>query len=747
MRRKITFLLLLGVIFLLPKGIKAASVTASMQCPSSATSGQNISCQISINSDVLVNGVLGHYSIGSGLTYVSFTPSNGFTSTYVSNNGFTISNLAGKKGSFVIGTVVLKVNKASNFSVTGLDVSDSNYNSYSPSNITKSIRIKSSNSKLAKITLSTGTLSPAFSSSVTNYSTTVNASSVTISATKGDSYQTVTGLGTKNLNYGSNKATITVTSEDGHKTTYTLNINRPDTRSNNNYLKSLSLNSGTINFNKTTSSYSVNVNQNVTSVKVTAALEDSKASFVSGYGPRDVNLKSGLNSVPIKVKAENGSERTYTINITRVDNRSSNNYLKTLSLSSGSLNFNKNTLNYNVTVKPSVTSLKVTASLEDSKASFVSGYGPRDVKLKNGTNSILIKVKAENGSERTYTINVSSTNTSISSNNALKSLTLSTGSIKFNKNTTTYDLKVNSDVQNIKINATLEDAKASFVSGYGPRNVNLNYGSNKILIKVKAENGNIKTYTIKVERPNAPSTNNSLKSLTIGGKTIKLNDKTTTYAISVENDIKKVTVKAIPADSKAKVKVYNSDLKVGKNSIKIEVTNEVGQVKTYVITVVRLSNEKLSERNDIKAITIKGHDIDFQKYTMEYDITLNDETSLDFDVQLEDENSSYVIEGNDNLANGSIVNLIVTSESGLSKKYKFNIIKETPTEKKESSYQPYLIGILSFIGGFFIAYIMYNASYKRLKRKYRDRLQELNNSGYNANPSSDNQSGNNGQYY
>ena len=42
-------------------------------------------------------------------------------------------------------------------------------------------------------------------------------------------------------------------------------------------------------------------------MKITASLEDSKASFVSGYGPRTVNLKYGSNSAVIKVKAENDS--------------------------------------------------------------------------------------------------------------------------------------------------------------------------------------------------------------------------------------------------------------------------------------------------------------------------------------------------------------------------------------------------------------------------------------------------------
>ena len=40
----------------------------------------------------------------------------------------------------------------------------------------------------------------------------------------------------------------------------------------------------------------------------------------------------------------------------------------------------------------------------------------------------------------------------------------------------------------------------SFENGFGPRTINLNPGNNTIYIKVRNEIGNIKTYTININR-------------------------------------------------------------------------------------------------------------------------------------------------------------------------------------------------------------------------------------------------------
>lgn len=84
-----------------------------------------------------------------------------------------------------------------------------------------------------------------------------------------------------------------------------------------------------------------------------------------------------------------------------------------------------------------------------------------------------------------------------SSNNYLKSLEVDGYSIspEFNKDTKEYSVEVPNGTETVNITATREDDKAS-VSGAGE--INVNEGTNKIEVKVTAENGNENVYVINV---------------------------------------------------------------------------------------------------------------------------------------------------------------------------------------------------------------------------------------------------------
>ena len=86
----------------------------------------------------------------------------------------------------------------------------------------------------------------------------------------------------------------------------------PKEYSKNNYLKSLSIEGYEISFDKETLEYSIEVENDVEKVNISASPEDSKAS-VSGTGEKEVT--EGNNKLEVKVTAENGNERTYVINV------------------------------------------------------------------------------------------------------------------------------------------------------------------------------------------------------------------------------------------------------------------------------------------------------------------------------------------------------------------------------------------------------------------------------------------------
>ena len=99
------------------------------------------------------------------------------------------------------------------------------------------------------------------------------------------------------------------------------------------------------------------------------------------------------------------SSLTLTIKEPVIINYSSDNNLKSLKIDGFEITpeFNKSTLNYSATVTPNTTKIKISAETNDSKAK-ISGTGEKEV--KEGTNSFDIEVTAENGSKKTYKLNV-----------------------------------------------------------------------------------------------------------------------------------------------------------------------------------------------------------------------------------------------------------------------------------------------------------------------------------------------------
>lgn len=95
-----------------------------------------------------------------------------------------------------------------------------------------------------------------------------------------------------------------------------VTINAPYTASGNNNLSSLSISPGTLSpgFSAGTTSYSASVSNATTSVAVSATAADGKAR-VAVWG--NTGLSVGNNTVTVQVTAENGSKKTYTINVNR----------------------------------------------------------------------------------------------------------------------------------------------------------------------------------------------------------------------------------------------------------------------------------------------------------------------------------------------------------------------------------------------------------------------------------------------
>lgn len=157
-----------------------------------------------------------------------------------------------------------------------------------------------------------------------------------------------------------------------------------------------------------------------------------------------------------------------------------------------SLRFKNKGLQNNESTKISISNMTASDGAKDITSTDTSKTIKYVVENKQ-TN----KKPINNNSNKDNTTEKLDEETKKSSNTYLSSLTLSNGTINFSKDILTYDLVVDYNTDSIEINGTLEDEK-SIIEGFGKHN--LSVGNNKIELKVKAEDGSEKIYTINVKR-------------------------------------------------------------------------------------------------------------------------------------------------------------------------------------------------------------------------------------------------------
>ena len=116
------------------------------------------------------------------------------------------------------------------------------------------------------------------------------------------------------------KATGDITSADGSNSnvsiTKTVNVVKPREKETEARLSSLTVDGYTIDFNKDKENYSINVEPSVNSIKISAKAMSGRAS-ISGAGKKELSPDGG--KYEIVCTAENGTKKTYTINVSVID--------------------------------------------------------------------------------------------------------------------------------------------------------------------------------------------------------------------------------------------------------------------------------------------------------------------------------------------------------------------------------------------------------------------------------------------
>ncbi len=503
----------------------ASSATVSWSGTGSVTPGQTFTMDIVASASTGGGALMsaGGVITSSDTSCISFVSVTKVASGTTNGNKFAYSDMDGSTSGFTIARATFKAGSSAcstNINITQPKLAFTDSTKLTPSTISKKITVASSTPEPSKSSVKTlknlvpskGSLSPAFASGTTSYTInlTDDISSITFNATPTDSKATVSGT-TCSLNSSSTVCKVVVKAEDGTTQTYSVTVNKKttqeETKSSDATLKSLDVSGYTLSpkFSKNTTTYTMTVKNNIASLKVDAVPTDSKAKVtITGNS----NWKVGVNPIKIKVTAEDGTTKVYTVNVTRKadtskqssdpktddeDEKSNDSYLKDIIISDGIISpkFDKNKTEYSITVPYEVTKLNLDYIKSNDKAT-VKVRGNSDFKVGE-VNTVTIDVTAEDGSLRTYTINV--TRSDKKSNNDLEDIIIEEGDLDpdFDPDKTEYTVDIPGDIDNINIKAITNNSKAK-VQILG--NDNLKEGKNKISIIVTDENGFSKIYTL-----------------------------------------------------------------------------------------------------------------------------------------------------------------------------------------------------------------------------------------------------------
>jgi hypothetical protein len=410
--------------------------------------------------------------------------------------------------------------------------------------VTRDAPALSGDNTLSSLVVSSGSLTPTFSGNIKSYKNSVanGVVSVTITPTVNESHATVTVNGTAvtsgsesgsiSLSVGDNPVKIIVTAQDSSINTYTINVARASTLSNDSSLSGLIISSGTLTpiFDTNTLIYTDTVSNGVSSVTVTptatqtdSTIKVNGASVLSGNASQSISLTPGVaKTITILVTAPDGTSfQSYVITVTRaLSGTSIDASLRSLAIAGVVLSpsFSASNFSYSSIVGNDVNSVTVKPTVNESHATVkvngtvvASGSTSNAISLNIGTNTITITVTAQNTSvTNDYVISIIRSAPLLSNDATLSALTLSIGSLapSFSRGTISYSAYVNKEIDSIIIIPTTNQPDAFVTiqnklvaSGDSSSPISLSYGSNNIQVVVTAQNyTTVKIYSIVITR-------------------------------------------------------------------------------------------------------------------------------------------------------------------------------------------------------------------------------------------------------
>ena len=346
--------------------------------------------------------------------------------------------------------------------------------------------------------------------------------------------------------------------------------------------------------------YNLDVDSKKDTIKVVFVYDKNK--YKGSGSSENITLKSGLNKISYTIKNIETLEtlETYVINITKEDNRSSDNSLSSLKIGNTQVVLSEKN-EYDVFVDSKLKSVELKATLKDNKSKFVSGYGERignnSITLNGETTKVEVKVSAENESIRTYLINIIKKDYK-DPTNTLKSLKIDKIPFTFKTNIYEYNLTVENDISEIKIDLVKTSDKSSVEY---LENVKLKEGVNNLVIKVIAESGDVREYKINITRNElVPLVNN----IEIENLDFTFDKNKTNY--SIKTDLDKLNFKITLANTDAKIEEMGNEKLENNSVITLKVSLD-SQEEVYTFKIVKeIIEDSNDTKNDSKSFDINS---------------------------------------------------------------------------------------------------------------------------------------------
>lgn len=253
-------------------------------------------------------------------------------------------------------------------------------------------------------------------------------------------------------------------------------------------LSTLTVSTGTLNpsFSPTTLAYTVTLAYTQAAITVSGTPSDTRAT-VGGDAGTSVSLTYGANTIELLVTSANGTEKTYTVTVTRTNPLQRHiSFNKNANDATGSMDDLPLLQGASVTLSGNIfTRTGYTFSGWATSSTGLFAYADKDPYTIGDDNAELFALW-----------------TRIPSSNAnLSAITLDRGVLNtaFSPSVQSYTVALAYNQTSITVTGTRSDPNAT-VGGDSGTTVALSYGDKTISILVTAENGAVKTYTVVVTR-------------------------------------------------------------------------------------------------------------------------------------------------------------------------------------------------------------------------------------------------------